>query len=93
MIEISYKRYGELIQSVLRVFELEKELAQMTKKFEMQTKNAQYWKSAAESAIANSNNLEKSLSDKDKQIVNLEHALEEASRRLTKIIDTSLGAE
>ncbi len=50
MIEISYKRYGELVGSAVRVSELEQELARMTKNFEMQTENVQYWKSAAEIA-------------------------------------------
>ncbi len=57
MIEISYKRYGELVGSAVRVSELEQELARMTKNFEMQTENVQYWKSAAKDARDNGNSL------------------------------------
>lgn len=93
MIEISYKRYGELVGSAVRVSELEQELARMTKNFEMQTENVQYWKSAAEAARVNVDNLAKSVRQQEKKIVELESALDEAINRLAAIVVVALGAE
>lgn len=93
MIEISYKRYGELIQSAVRVSELEHKLARMAEAFELQTENVKYWKSTAENARNNAYNLVSVLGEKDKKITELESALEETINRLAAIIVTAFGAE
>lgn len=93
MIEISYKRYGELVGSAVRVSELEQELAQMTKNFEMQTENVQYWKSQVDLAREDIRAHEKILRQKDSEIKLLVCALEESSKRLANIVIAALGAE
>ncbi len=87
MIEISWKRYGELVGSAVRVSELEQELARMTKNFEMQTENVQYWKSATEHARSTAYSLGNLASQQEKKIVELESALEDSKFKYNDAIN------
>lgn len=90
MIEISQKRYGELINSAIRAYELEQELARMTKNFEMQTENVKYWKSAADDARASVRCQENELREKDAEILDLKRANDAATKKLSSIVILAL---